>query len=64
MRVGWGEKGGFPRRFPLGRWGFGVEHRRIPVGKPDRNGVVERYQGAIEENDAGEVGGVEAWREV
>lgn len=49
-----------PGRVTLWLWGLGVEHRLIPPGKPQRNGVVERLQGALERNWVGEADGLAA----
>lgn len=59
-----GSEGGASRAAPgrttLWLWGLGSEHRLIPVGKPQRNGVVERLHGAIERNWQGEPDGLTA----
>lgn len=49
-----------PGRTTLWLWGLGIEHRLIPVGKPQHNGVVERLHGAIERNWCGEPDGLAA----
>jgi hypothetical protein len=49
-----------PGRLTLWLWGLGIEHRLIPVGKPQRNGVVERFHGAMERSWTGEPDGLEA----
>lgn len=43
-----GQTRAVPSRFTMWLWGLGIEHRLIPPGKPQRNGVVERFQGAME----------------
>ena len=49
-----------PGRVTLWLWGLDIEHRLIPAGKPQRNGVVERWQGAIERSWQGEPDGLAA----
>jgi len=53
-----------PGRVTLWLWGLGIEHRLIPVGKPQRNGVVERFHGAMERSWADEVDGLSALTDV
>lgn len=53
-----------PSRLTLWLWGLGIEHRLTPVAKPQRNGVVERLNGAVERNWQGEAHGLEALRRV
>lgn len=49
-----------PGRLTLWLWGHGVEHRLIPPGKPQRNGAVERLNGALERSWQDEPDGVAA----
>lgn len=49
-----------PGRVSMWLWGLGIDHRLIPPGKPQRNGVVERLHGALERNWTGEPDGVAA----
>lgn len=49
-----------PGRVTLWLWGLGIEHRLIPPGKPQHNGVVERLHGAVERNWTGEADGLAA----
>ena len=49
-----------PGRVTVWLWGLGIEHRLIPPGKPQRNGVVERFQGAVERTWTGEADGLAA----
>lgn len=53
-----------PGRLTLWLWGHGIEHRFIPAGKPQRNGAVERLNGAIERSWQGEPDGLTALVEV
>lgn len=43
-----GRRQALPSRLTLWLWGLGIEHRLIPVKRPQRNGAVERFQGAME----------------
>jgi hypothetical protein len=49
-----------PGRLTLWLWGLGIAHRLIPPGRPQRNGAVERFHGALAHSWAGEAGGREA----
>jgi hypothetical protein len=55
-----GETLALPGRLTLWLWGHGIEHRVTPPGKPQRNGAVERWNGAMAHSWAGEAGGLEA----
>jgi hypothetical protein len=59
-RGGRGENLALPGRLTLWLWGHAIEHRLTPPGKPQRNGAVERWNGAIAHSWAGEEGGLEA----
>jgi transposase InsO family protein len=49
-----------PGRFTLWLVGLGIGHRLIPVRRPQRNGAVERFHGAVERSWRGEAGGLAA----
>lgn len=49
-----------PGRLTLWLASLGVAHRFIPVRRPQRNGAVERFHGAVETSWRGEAGGLEA----
>jgi hypothetical protein len=59
-----GAKQAAPSRLTLWLWGLGIEHRLTPVAKPQRNGVVERLNGAIQRTWQGEAGGLDDLRRV
>ena len=53
-----------PGRLTLWLWGHGLEHRLSPPGKPQRNGAVERLNGALERSWQDEPDGLAALLDV
>jgi hypothetical protein len=49
-----------PGRLTLWLWGQGIVHRLTPAGKPQRNGAVERLNGAVERSWQDEPDGLAA----
>jgi hypothetical protein len=53
-----------PGRLTLWLWGHGIVHRLLRSGRPQRNGAVERWNGAVVRSWAGEPGGLDALQAV
>jgi hypothetical protein len=54
------DRAALPGKLTLLLAGLGIEHRLIPVRRPQRNGAVERFHGGLAHSWRGEDGGDEA----